>query len=120
MKNIKTLLLMEDEPAVVRFIRSAMGSAGWRILEAATGRRGLELAASENPGVILLDLGLPGVLETLKELRQWASMPVILLTSHGQEKEQASALKAGADDYLVKPFGIVELTTRVGIISTLR
>jgi two-component system KDP operon response regulator KdpE len=113
----RTILAIEDEPAVVRFLRSVLEGPSWRIVEAPTGRQGLELAASENPDVILLDLGLPPTeaMDTLRALRQWASTPVILLISHGQEKQQTLALEAGANDYLMKPFGIIELTSRVGL-----
>jgi two-component system KDP operon response regulator KdpE len=117
MKSKKTLLVIEDEPAIVKFLRSVLEGPSLRILEATTGRQGLDLAAKENPNIILLDLGLPHTeaMETLIGLRQWASVPVIILASHGQDKEQTAALEAGADDYLIKPFGIIELTTRVGL-----
>jgi two-component system KDP operon response regulator KdpE len=117
MSAISTILAIEDEPAIVRFLRSTLESPSLRILEAATGQEGLQLSVSQKPDVILLDLGLlhREAMETLKGLRQWTSTPVIILSSHDQEKEQTAALEAGADDYLVKPFGIIELATRVGL-----
>jgi len=113
MKNSKTLLVIEDEPAIVRFLRSCLGA--WNFLEAGTKAIGLQLAAEHRPDVILLDLALPegGALSFLKVLRQWASAPIILMGSHGQENVQVAGLEAGANDFLVKPFTPQELLTRL-------
>jgi len=117
MNTEKTLLVIEDEEAILRFLRSSLESSGWEVLEAKTGRLGLELAAARKPDVILLDLGLPDQdgLELLKALRKWTSAPVIIISARGQEKDKITALDFGADDYLTKPFGVAELMARLRV-----
>ena len=113
----KTLLVIEDEPAILRFLRSSLEETDWKVLEATTARLGLELAASKKPDVILLDLGLPDQdgLDVLKSVRKWTSAPVIIISARGQEKDKIAGLDAGADDYLTKPFGINELIARLRV-----
>jgi len=113
----KTLLVIEDEAAILTFLHSSLEKNGWEVLEARTGRLGLELAASRKPDVILLDLGLPDQdgLEVLKALRQWTSAPVIIISARGQEHDKIKGLDAGADDYLTKPFGVPELMARLRV-----
>jgi two-component system KDP operon response regulator KdpE len=117
MDDKKKLLVIEDEIAILSFLRSSLESSGWEVLEARLGRLGLELAASRKPDVILLDLGLPDMdgLEVLKALRQWTSVPIIIISARGQEHDKLRGLNAGADDYLTKPFGIPELTARLRV-----
>jgi two-component system, OmpR family, KDP operon response regulator KdpE len=117
METDKTLLVIEDEPAILQFLRSSLDDAGWKTIEATTGRLGLNLAASKKPDVILLDLGLPDKdgLTVLKELRQWTSAPIIIISARGQEKDKITGLDAGADDYLTKPFSIAELKARLRV-----
>jgi len=117
MDTEKTLLVIEDEPAILRFLRSSLEEIGWQILHAPTGRIGLDMAASKKPDVILLDLGLPDQdgLSVLKGLRQWTSAPIIIISARGQEKDKIAGLDAGADDYLTKPFGIAELMARLRV-----
>jgi two-component system KDP operon response regulator KdpE len=117
MSTEKKLLVIEDEPAILTFLRSSLSEAGWEILEARTGRIGLELAASRKPDVVLLDLGLPDQdgLAVLKALRQWTSAPVIIVSARGQERDKIVGLDAGADDYLTKPFGVAELKARLRV-----
>jgi two-component system KDP operon response regulator KdpE len=117
MKNEKILLIIEDEQAIARFLRSSLEGAGWDVLEARTGRLGLELAASRKPDAILLDLGLPDGdgLDVLKELRRWTSAPVIIISARGKEQDKILGLDAGADDYLTKPFGVAELMARLRV-----
>jgi two-component system KDP operon response regulator KdpE len=113
----RTVLVIEDETAILTFLRSSLEQSGWSMLEARTGRIGLDLAASKKPDVILLDLGLPdqdGLL-VLKSLRQWTSAPVIIISARGQEHDKVRGLNAGADDYLTKPFGIPELMARLRV-----
>jgi two-component system KDP operon response regulator KdpE len=113
----KTVLVIEDETAILTFLRSSLEQNGWTMLEARMGKIGLELAASKKPDVILLDLGLPdqdGLL-VLKALRQWTSAPVIIISARGQEHDKVRGLNAGADDYLTKPFGIPELMARLRV-----
>ena len=114
-KAEKAVLVIEDELAIMRFLRAALEAEDLQVVEATTGRRGLELAASKKPAIVLLDLGLPDMdgLEVLKGLRQWSSAPVIILSARGQEADKIAALDGGADDYLTKPFGVAELMARV-------
>ncbi len=113
----KTLLIIEDETAILTFLRSSLEKSGWTVLEARTGGAGLELAASAKPDVILLDLGLPDQegLDILKALRNWTSAPVIIVSARGQEHDKIRGLDAGADDYLTKPFGVRELLARLRV-----
>lgn len=117
MNNKKILLVIEDEPAILRFLRSSLEETEWQVLEATTARLGLNLAASKKPDVIILDLGLPDQdgLEVLKGLRKWTSAPVIIVSARGQESDKIAGLDAGADDYLTKPFGINELMARLRV-----
>jgi two-component system KDP operon response regulator KdpE len=117
MDDDKTLLVIEDEPAILTFLRSSLEQHGWAVLEARTARIGLDLAAKQKPDAILLDLGLPDKdgLAALKELRKWTSAPVIIISARGQEHDKIAGLDAGADDYLTKPFGINELLARLRV-----
>ncbi|MDE2490339.1 MAG: response regulator [Elusimicrobia bacterium] len=113
----KRLLIVDDEPAILRFLRPAMTAAGFDVAEARTGRAALELAAARRPDVVLLDLGLPDMdgLEVLKDLRRWTAAPVIVLSARGEESDKIAGLDSGADDYLTKPFGTEELLARVRV-----
>lgn len=117
MDTDKTLLVIEDEAAILTFLHSSLEKNGWEVIEARTGRVGLDLAASRKPDVILLDLGLPDQdgLDVLKALRQWTSSPVIIISARGQEHDKIKGLDAGADDYLTKPFGVPELMARLRV-----
>jgi two-component system KDP operon response regulator KdpE len=109
--------VIEDELAVRRFLRASLGANGFRVLEAESGEAGLSLAASNNPDVVLLDLGLPdgdGVALT-RRLREWSRVPVIVISARGREDDKVTALDAGADDYLTKPFGANELLARIRV-----
>jgi two-component system, OmpR family, KDP operon response regulator KdpE len=111
------ILLIEDEPQMRRFLRIALQGEGYRLIEAATGHDGLREAASRNPSVVLLDLGLPDIdgIEVARMLRQWSAVPIIVLSARGQEDDKVRALDAGADDYLTKPFGAGELMARIRV-----
>ena len=117
MTTSKTVLLVEDEAAIVRFLRPALAAEGFRVFEATRGAEALELAAKCKPDVVLLDLGLPDMdgLEVLKGLRRWSSASVIVLSARGQERDKIAGLDAGADDYLGKPFGVEELLARIRV-----
>lgn len=117
MKNERKLLVIEDEPAILQFLRTSFEETDWNLIEATTGRIGLELAASKKPDAILLDLGLPDQdgLQVLKSLRQWTSAPVIIISARGREFEKIKGLDAGADDYLTKPFSVAELMARLRV-----
>ncbi len=109
------ILIVEDEPEIRRFVRMALESEAHEVHEAATLQRGLIEAASRRPDLVVLDLGLPdgdGV-DLIRDLRTWSAIPVIVLSARGGEDDKISALDAGADDYLVKPFGAGELLARV-------
>ena len=108
-------LLIEDEPQIRRFLRTALEAEGWNVHEADTARQGLVDAGTRKPDLLVVDLGLPdrdGV-ELIRDLRTWSALPVIVLSARIAEKEKIAALDAGADDYLTKPFGVGELLARV-------
>jgi two-component system, OmpR family, KDP operon response regulator KdpE len=109
------ILLIEDEPQMRRFLRITLQSQGYRLVESETGGDGLTQAATRNPDVILLDLGLPDLdgLEVTKRLREWTETPIIVISAREQEQDKVKALDAGADDYLTKPFGVGELLARL-------
>ncbi len=111
------ILLVEDELQIRRFLRVTLNSSGYDLVEAAAAREGLMLAATEKPDLIILDLGLPDMdgLDFTRQLREWADIPVIVLSARGQEDDKISALDAGADDYLTKPFGTGELLARLRV-----
>jgi two-component system KDP operon response regulator KdpE len=111
------VLVIDDEPQMRRFVRLALSSRGYRILEAATGNEGLQQATAYTPDVVLLDLGLPDLdgIEIVKSLRVWSATPILVISARGHEDAKVAALDAGADDYLTKPFGASELTARIRV-----
>ncbi len=111
------VLLIEDEPQMRRFLRAALGTQDYELVEAPTAREGLAQAASRVPDLILLDLGLPDGdgLEVTRQLREWSRAPIIVISARGQERDKVAALDAGADDYLTKPFGVEELLARMRV-----
>jgi two-component system KDP operon response regulator KdpE len=111
------ILLIEDEPPMRRFLRTALGANDFRLVEAETAKEGLAQAAARNPDVILLDLGLPDRdgLQVVQELREWSATPIIVLSARGREEDKVKALDLGADDYLTKPFGVEELLARIRV-----
>lgn len=109
------ILIVEDEAHIRRFVRLALEAEGHTVHEAENYQRGLIEAGTRRPDLVVLDLGLPdgdGV-DLIRELRQWSAMPVIVLSARSAESSKIAALDAGADDYLVKPFGAGELGARV-------
>lgn len=111
------VLIVEDEQAIRRFLRSALESDGLRVYEAETLQRGLLEAATRKPDLVILDLGLPDGdgIEFIRDFRQWSQVPVIVLSARMEETDKIAALDAGADDYLSKPFGIGELQARLRV-----
>jgi two-component system KDP operon response regulator KdpE len=109
------VLVVDDEPQIRRALALHLGARGYEVLQADTGERGMQMAASEHPDVVLLDLGLPGMDGALviQSLRGWSKMPIIVLTVRDDERTKVQALDAGADDYVTKPFGMAELLARV-------
>jgi len=110
-----TVLLIEDEPEIRRFLRTTLPANGYRLYQAETGTQGLVEAKARNPDVILLDLGLPDMdgVEVIRHMREWTATPTLVLSARDQEQAKVSALDAGADDYVTKPFGISELLARM-------
>ncbi|MGB9093020.1 MAG: response regulator [Gallionella sp.] len=117
MNTSATIIVIEDEAQIRRFLRTSLASEGYQIVEAETGRQGLSEAATHKPDLIILDLGLPDMdgVEVVKGVRAWSSVPVIILSARSQEGDKISALDAGADDYLVKPFSVGELLARIRV-----
>jgi two-component system, OmpR family, KDP operon response regulator KdpE len=111
------ILLIEDEPQMMRFLRVTLQSEDYRLLEADTAASGISQAASRNPDIILLDLGLPDMdgLEVIERLRTWSHIPIIVISAREQEGDKVKALDRGADDYLTKPFGVGELLARIRV-----
>ncbi len=111
------ILLIEDENQMRRFLRVTLQNEKYVLIEAETAADGLSKAALHNPDVILLDLGLPDMdgLEVITRLREWSSMPVIVISAREQEGDKVKALDGGADDYLTKPFGVIELLARIRV-----
>jgi two-component system, OmpR family, KDP operon response regulator KdpE len=111
------VLLVEDEPQMRRFLRAALTSHDYRLVEAETAKEGIAQASARNPDVILLDLGLPDRdgLEVARDLREWSTTPIIVLSARGREQDKVAALDLGADDYLTKPFGVDELLARIRV-----
>ena len=111
------ILVIDDEPAMRRFLRVSLENAGYRVVEAENGQGGLSEAASRNPDLVLLDLGLPDQdgLSVTARLREWSKAPIIVLSARGGEEDKVAALDQGADDYLTKPFGVSELLARMRV-----
>lgn len=117
MDNLATIILVEDEAQIRRFLRTSLTAESYQVIEAETGKQGLIEAATRKPDLIILDLGLPDMdgVEVVRDLRTWSSVPIVILSARSQESDKISALDAGADDYLVKPFGIGELLARIRV-----
>jgi two-component system KDP operon response regulator KdpE len=111
----ETILVVDDEPQIRRVMRSTLSTHGYLITEAKTGEEGVEAVRKERPDLVLLDINMPGMggLEACKEIRRSSDAPIIMLTVRNAERDKVMALDAGADDYVVKPFGIEELLARI-------
>jgi len=111
------VLVVEDEPQVMRFLRATLPGHGYGVLEATTGQQALLEASTRSPEIILLDLGLPDMdgVEITRRLREWSTVPIVVLSARGEEQDKIEALDAGADDYLTKPFGTGELLARIRV-----
>ena len=112
-----TVLVVEDEPEIRRFLRSSLGAEGYRVVESANGERGAIDAGMHKPDLAIVDLGLPDIdgVEVIRRIRAWSPMPVVVLSARAQERAKIEALDAGADDYITKPFGVGELLARVRV-----
>lgn len=112
---MKTILIIEDEAHITRFIKTAMEQEGYQIFTADSSRRGLIEAATRRPDLLILDLGLPDGdgCDVIADIRTWSSLPILVLSARSDEQDKIKALNLGADDYLVKPFSMGELIARV-------
>src|SRR5919199_6829847 len=110
-----SILMVDDDPHVLRSLRAALESHGYRVRSAANGATALEACAAERPDVVLLDLALPGMdgVEVCRRLRSWSRMPILVVSARVHESQKVQALDAGADDYITKPFGTEELLARI-------
>ena len=110
-----TVVIIEDEPQIRRFVRAALEAEGWQVHEADTAKKGLTEAGTRKPDLLVLDLGLPDGdgLDVIRDVRGWSGVPIIVLSARSDEADKIAALDAGADDYLTKPFGVGELLARV-------
>ncbi|WP_194362684.1 response regulator [Neptunicella marina] len=115
---MQRILVIDDEPQIRRFIRISLTAENFEFLEATTAAEGLEIASTEKPDLIVLDLGLPDQdgFKVLKRLREWTNVPVLILTARDAEEEKVKLLVGGANDYLSKPFGIKELIARIKVL----
>lgn len=113
--TLQRVLVVDDEPQILRFLKPSLGAAGFEVVAAATGADALKAAATLAPDVILLDLGLPDMdgKDVIAELRTWSKAPIVVLSARDREAEKIAALDLGADDYVNKPFGIGELVARL-------
>ncbi len=112
-----SVVVVEDDPQIRRFLRTVLPADGFDVHEAETGERGLVEAATRKPDLVILDLGLPDLdgVEVVRRLREWSTVPVIILSARAREQDKIAALDAGADDYLTKPFGAGELLARLRV-----
>jgi len=112
-----TILVVEDEPEIRRFLRSSLGAEGFRVIESPTAERGAIDAGTHRPDLAIVDLALPDYdgRDLIRQIREWSPMPIVVLSARHQEQTKIAALDAGADDYITKPFGIGELLARVRV-----
>ena len=110
-----TVLVVDDEPPIRRFLRTSLAASGYRIVEAEDATRAMRLFAAESPDLVILDLGLPDKsgLELIGEIRQTSTAPIVVLSARHDERSKVEALDLGADDYVSKPFGMDELMARL-------
>ena len=111
------VLVIDDEPQILRALRTILTAKHFRVSVASRGEEGLALAAAESPDVIILDLSMPDMdgVEVCSRLREWTQVPIVVLSVRDSERDKVMALDAGADDYLTKPFGIEELLARIRV-----
>ncbi|ACH39612.1 MAG: hypothetical protein ACD_55C00055G0002 [uncultured bacterium] len=116
-ENLPRLLMVDDELAVLRFLRAALNTGEFRLYEAQNGHAALAAAAAVRPDIILQDLGLPDMdgVEVIKRIREWSQVPIIVLSVRDSDDDKVGALDAGADDYLIKPFSVAELQARIRV-----
>lgn len=115
---LATVLVIEDDAAIRRFLRVSLEAHGLHVLEARLAEQGLALLGSHRPDLVMLDLGLPDLdgVTVIRRLREWSQAPVLVLSVRAMEVQKVAALDAGANDYVTKPFGIAELMARVRVL----
>lgn len=111
------VLIVDDEQAIRRFLKTSLGAQNYNVVESATGEDAVLMAVNEQPDLMILDLGLPGIngKQVTQRIREWSQMPIIILSVQDQDTEKIEALDAGADDYLTKPFSVGELLARMRV-----
>ena len=110
-----SVLVIDDDPSLLKALRLGLKAGGHQVATAATGDQGLLQTASTNPDVVILDLGLPDVdgVEVVRRIREWSEVPIVVLSAADSEERKVAALDSGADDYVTKPFGMAELEARI-------
>ncbi len=113
--NPISVLVIDDEPPIRRFLRTSLSPQNYRVIEAGDATSGLDLIAREKPDLVILDLGLPDMdgLDVIRRIRAKSAVPIVVLSSRGDERAKVEALELGADDYVTKPFGMDELVARL-------
>jgi two-component system KDP operon response regulator KdpE len=111
------VLVVDDEPAILRAMTAALRARGYDVLTATTGRQAIDTCATEDPAAIILDLGLPDIdgIDVCRRIRQWSDVPIVVLTAEGAENRKVAALDDGADDYVTKPYSTPELLARLRV-----
>jgi two-component system, OmpR family, KDP operon response regulator KdpE len=118
MDSVKSIIvIIEDDPQICRFLRTSLSANGFTLFEANTGEQGVVEVSTRKPDLVILDLGLPRMdgITVINKVREWSSVPIIVLSARSQEQDKITALDAGADDYLTKPFSIGELLARIRV-----
>jgi two-component system KDP operon response regulator KdpE len=116
-QNSVRVLIVDDEPAIRRFLRVSLAAHGYDVFEAVDGQSALTAVAAARPDLVILDLGLPDMdgTDVTRQLREWTQIPILVVSVRGQENDKIAALDAGADDYVTKPFGVGELLARMRV-----
>lgn len=116
-KTDPVIIVIEDDPAIRRFLRTSLGTHGFNVFEADTGKQGIVEIGVRKPDLVILDLGLPDMdgVDVIKSIREWSSVPIVILSARSAEQQKIEALDVGADDYLTKPFGFGELLARIRV-----
>jgi len=116
-KSDPVIVVIEDDPSIRRFLRTSLGAHGFNVFDAETGKQGLIEMGVRKPDLVILDLGLPDMdgVDVIKAIREWSSVPIIILSARSGEQQKIDALDVGADDYLTKPFGFGELLARIRV-----
>ena len=120
-KDGARVLVIDDEPEIRKLLKVALGAHRYVVIEAGTGKQGIERIALDHPDIVILDMGLPDMdgLEVVKAVREWSSVPIIILSVREHEDQKVAALDSGANDYVTKPFSMSELTARIAALRTL-